>query len=71
MTDIINWVKEHWEDLTAIWAGIVTVASIIVKLTPSQKDDTILAKIVAFFDYFSIVNPNGTKVIKVDDKKEG
>jgi hypothetical protein len=36
--------------------GIVSCASIIVKLTPTTKDDSALEKIINFLDYFSIVN---------------
>ena len=36
--------------------GIVSCASIIVKLTPTTKDDSALEKVINFLDYFSIVN---------------
>lgn len=50
------------------WFGtIVASASIIVKATPTQKDDNILAKVVKILDALSIFNPNGKKVI---DSKE-
>jgi len=39
----------------AIIGGVVTIASAIVKITPSQNDDAILAKVLAFLDYFSVV----------------
>jgi hypothetical protein len=42
MTD---WITEHWVELTAAVGGLVTVASIIVKLTPTPKDDAFLAKV--------------------------
>lgn len=39
------------------WVGaIVSCASIIVKLTPTTKDDSVLEKIINFIDYFSVVN---------------
>lgn len=39
------------------WFGtIVASASVIVKATPTQKDDTVLAKIVTVLDYLSIFN---------------
>lgn len=64
MGEIFNWIEIHWDDILAIIGGIVSLASIIVKLTPSQKDDAILSKIISFFDNFSVFNPNGTKVVK-------
>jgi len=56
MGDIFNWVQVHWADILAIYTGIVTVASIIVKLTPNLKDDTMLQKIIAFIGKFIALN---------------
>lgn len=36
--------------------GIVSCASIIVKLTPTTKDDSVLEKVVNFLNYFSVFN---------------
>ena len=44
------------ETVLAWVGGIVSCASIIVKLTPTTKDDTVLEKVINFLDYFSIVN---------------
>ena len=35
---------------------VVSAATLIVKLTPTTKDDTVLEKVVNFLDYFSVVN---------------
>ena len=35
---------------------VVSAATIIVKLTPTTKDDTVLEKVLNFIDYFSVVN---------------
>lgn len=60
-----------WADQFFYWFGvIVAAASIIVKATPSQKDDAILAKVVAIFDQLSIFNPNGKKVVSDMSKEE-
>ena len=37
MTELIVWIKTNWESVLAIIGGIVSVATIIVKLTPTQK----------------------------------
>lgn len=44
------------ETVLAWVGGIVSCASIIVKLTPTTKDDTVLEKVINFLDYFSVVN---------------
>ncbi|MBS6473797.1 MAG: hypothetical protein KH347_06050 [Acetobacter sp.] len=47
------------------WFGtVVAAASIIVKATPTQKDDAILAKVVKVLDVLSIVNA------KINDGKQ-
>jgi hypothetical protein len=57
MANIIPWITAHWADLLAVYGALVLLATAIVKVTPSTKDDEILAKVVKFFDFFSTVNP--------------
>jgi hypothetical protein len=52
------------------WIGaIVTAATVIVRITPSTRDDSVLEKIIHILDYFSVVNPNGTRTLKIVGKK--
>jgi len=44
----MDYITKHWADIVAIVTGIVTVASIIVKLTPSTADDNVVSKIMQF-----------------------
>lgn len=44
MIAIFNWFILHWQAIVAIYTGLVTVASIYVKLTPTLADDTALLK---------------------------
>ena len=53
---------QHWKDILAIIGGVVTVCSIIVKLTPTQKDDGILAKIIKVLAALGLFNPDGSIV---------
>lgn len=46
--NIWNWITSNWTDVVAAVGGIVLAARIIVKLTPTPADDTILEKVVAF-----------------------
>lgn len=44
-------------DTVFAWIGaIVSCASIIVKLTPTTKDDSILEKVINVLDYVSVFN---------------
>lgn len=66
MTELIMWIKTNWESVLAIIGGIVSVATIIVKLTPTQKDDNALATIIRILAIFSLVNPDGSFIGKKD-----
>ncbi len=49
-----------------MWIGAgVTTASTIVKITPTQKDNKALGKVIKVLDVISVFNPNGTKLKKV------
>ena len=60
MTQLINWCTQHWQDVLAIIGGVVSVATVIVKLTPTQKDDAVLGKIIAVLSALSLVNADGS-----------
>jgi hypothetical protein len=61
MQNIITWINAHWSNIFAVIGAAVTFATVVVKITPSQKDDAILAKVVAFLNWFSTVNPKAPK----------
>ena len=42
-----TWINQNWEHVVAAIGGIVIAARIIVKLTPTPKDDSFLEKIVS------------------------
>ena len=56
INEIINFITNHYDEVLAIIGGIVSVATIIVKLTPTTKDDEILDKIIGILAKFSLVN---------------
>ena len=51
----MTWLIEHWETIFATWGVLVAFCTAIVKLTPTQKDDNFLAKVVKWADVFSVV----------------
>ena len=51
----MTWLLNNWETIFATWGVLVAACTAIVKLTPTQKDDSILAKIVKWADLFSVV----------------
>ena len=52
---MFDWLVENWETIFATWGVLVAACTAIVKITPTQKDDNILAKIVKWADVFSVV----------------
>jgi len=42
----MNWLLNNWQEIVNALAGIMIAARIIVKITPTPKDDTALAKVV-------------------------
>ena len=66
--EVLTFIQNHWDELLAIIGGIVSVASIIVKLTPTTKDDNVLNAIVNFLAKFSIINTKEDQQ-KIDNAK--
>lgn len=68
----MNWLVEHWETIFAIWGMLVAFCTAIVKLTPTQKDDNFLAKIVKWADVFSVVftKQDAETIAKALEKKK-
>ena len=60
---MIEFIKTYSNDIFTIIGYLVSIASIIVKLTPSSKDDAVLNNIIAIIAKFSIFNT------KEDQKK--
>ena len=57
----MEWLTTHWTSIVEVIGGIIAVASIIVKLTPTPKDDEWLAKVVKFLAILSLNKTNLTK----------
>lgn len=56
MSGIIDWVQSHNADLLLLVTSVIGLASIIVKLTPTPKDDAILGKIKKVISKFIALN---------------
>ncbi len=53
---IIEWVLANKMLLVSLLTSIIGTASIIVKITPSTKDDAILGKVKGFISKFIALN---------------
>lgn len=43
--EIVNWIKDNWGDVLKVLGALYAALLIIVKLTPTPKDDELLAKV--------------------------
>lgn len=59
MSNIIDWVIAHWADIANVIAYAVAAASMIVKMTPTLKDDNILLPIIKFLGKFIALDKYG------------
>lgn len=50
----MNWIIAHWTDIITALGGIIILARVIVKLTPTPKDDTWLEKIVTALKHIGL-----------------
>jgi len=56
--NIWNWCVSNWSKIVEVIAYIIAIATVIVKLTPTQKDDNLLQKIVDFIGKYIALNKN-------------
>ena len=56
MMEIISWFGANWGNIIQIYLYLIAAASIIVKLTPTLKDDTVLKKIIKFMGKIIALN---------------
>jgi hypothetical protein len=54
--DIINWFQSNWSNITTIIAYVIATASIVVKLTPTLKDDDALKGVIKFVGKYIALN---------------
>lgn len=45
MKEFIAWIMEHYDDVGLVLAALVGVAELVVRLTPTQKDDGAVQRI--------------------------
>lgn len=64
----MEWLQTHWDDVLTIIGGVVVVVSAVVKLTATDKDDTVWAKLLKVLSALSLVNPDGSVIGKKADK---
>ncbi|MBO4674622.1 MAG: hypothetical protein J5601_00855 [Elusimicrobiaceae bacterium] len=59
-----QFIAQHYEEVLQILGAVVALATLIVKLTPMQKDDSVLAKIINVLSALSLCNADGSFIGK-------
>lgn len=52
----MDWIIAHWAELSLVVTGIITVASVIAKWTPTEVDDNLLGKFIMLMDIIGLNN---------------
>jgi hypothetical protein len=55
---MISWVSANWKEVLDIVAYVCFIASIIVKMTPTLKDDNFVLPIIKFIGKYLAFNTN-------------
>lgn len=53
----MEWITAHYGEVCAALIALQTFATLVVKLTPTQKDDAILAKVIGALSFLSFLKP--------------
>jgi hypothetical protein len=53
---IVTWVSGNWAQIIEAWLMVIGAASIIVKLTPTLKDDDALKWLIKFTGKYVALN---------------
>lgn len=61
MGNVITWGQAHWQDVLTVIAYMIATASVIVKLTPTLKDDDVLKKVISFIGKYIALDKYGPK----------
>lgn len=56
----MQYIQQYYNEILEIIGAVVTIATIIVGLTKSEKDDQFLGKIKKILVYFSLLNEDGS-----------
>lgn len=60
----MEWIQTNWNDVLSIIGGIILIVTAVVKLTSTDKDDTIWAQVLKVLAALSLCNPDGSLIGK-------
>lgn len=68
----MEFIQENWVSIVAALTGLMWVARLVVKITPTPKDDKVWAKVVKVLKGVGLVIPDNLEDIptKKDEEKQ-
>jgi hypothetical protein len=54
--EVYTWIVTHWTEITEVIAYVISIATIIVKLTPQLSDDHALKAVIRFIGKYIALN---------------
>lgn len=66
---VVQFITLNWEMILAVLTGLVTVASLIANMTPTETDNKIVAKLAAAINFLAL-NFKKPKTPEVVDKTD-
>lgn len=60
MIELIDYIRANGVEIWAIWGAVITIASLVVKLTPAKRDDQIFGVVLKVLNALAL-NPNNKK----------
>ena len=56
ISGIVSWFTSNWAEIIKVYLQVIGLASVIVKLTPTLKDDDVLKNIIRFLGKYVALN---------------
>lgn len=63
----MTWILEHWSEITVGLGALATVVSVVVGLTPSDKDDRAWARVMRVLSAVRYADEDGSIKLPLSD----
>lgn len=60
----MEWIQNNWNDVLSLIGAVILMVTLVVKLTATDKDDTIWAQVLKVLSALSLCNPDGSLIGK-------
>ena len=60
----MEWIQNNWNDVLSIIGAVILIITVVVKLTSTDKDDTVWAQVLKVLSALSLCNPDGSFIGK-------